>query len=68
MNLSSTQPLGPAPGNMINVISQYLLEHPMLGGAFLSHPDTAAIAFLTQERRIELISVLPHAVPPLLGP
>ena len=67
MNLLSIQPLGPAPGDPANVISQYLLEHPILTGTFLSHLDMAAVAYLTPERQIKLISVPAQAVPPALG-
>ena len=58
MNLSRIHPAGPAHDDLVNILSWYLLDHPMAAGAFLSHPDTAAIAFLTPEHHLNVLSLL----------
>ena len=67
MKLTAIQPAGPYMADPTNVLTRYLLDHPMLTVATLSHPDTAAIAYLSPTHKFELLSVPAQAVPPSLG-
>ena len=57
ITLSAIQPGGPDPSDPANVVTRYLLEHPLLAAATFTHLDTAAIVYLTKARDIELLSV-----------
>ena len=64
---ASFQSDGPPPEDPANVITRYLLEHPIAASATLSHQDTAAILYLTAPNHLELLSVPAQAVPPFPG-
>ena len=54
---ASIQPVGPPSTDPTNVLTRYLLEHPLLAAATLTHPDTAAILYLSPAHVLELLSV-----------
>ena len=64
---ASFQTDGPPPDDPTNVITRYLLEHPIMASATLSHQDTAAILYLSASLQLELLSVPAQAVPPFPG-
>ena len=64
---ASFQPDGPPPDDPTNVITRYLLEHPIMASATLSHQDMAAILYLSASLRLELLSVPVQAFPPFPG-
>ena len=64
---ASIQPVGPPSTDPTNVLTRYLLEHPLMASATLSHQDTATILYLSPALELELLSVPVQAVPPAPG-